>query len=107
MIFISDFLKRKAIDTVAKRLGTQFVQHLPIHRIKDEKRLTLEFETALGHIQGFQRKEKLGTFGKARLINTFQWALIENGYDKDVAHKISRDIAVRLTPSATRKKTPA
>ncbi|MDP5240598.1 hypothetical protein Q9Q94_13720 [Uliginosibacterium sp. 31-16] len=105
MGFISDFLNRKKIDELAERLGKQFTQRLPFHRAGDEKRFSGEFEIALGHIQGFQRKEKLGTFGKARLINGFQWALIENGYEKTLAHKISHSIATRLTASPAAEKT--
>ncbi len=105
MGFVSDFLNRKKIDTIAQRLGKQFSQRLPYHRVSDEKRFSGEFEIVLGHIQGVQRTEKLGTFGKARLINGFQWALIENGYDKSFAHKISHSIATRLSKRNAKQKS--
>lgn len=97
MGIIADFLRRKEIDALAKKLADQFAEKLPPVRLKDEKRFTLEFEVILGHIQGYQRKQKLGTYGKARLINGFQWALLEKQYDKELAHKLARDIATRLS----------
>jgi hypothetical protein len=98
MGLISDFIRRKEIDALAKRLSEQFAEKLPPVRLKDAKRFTQEFEIILGHIQGFQRKEHLGTFGKARLINNFQWALLEKGYDKELTQQLANDIATRLTP---------
>lgn len=98
MGLISDFLRRKEIDNFSKRLVEQFAEKLPPVRLKDAKRFAQEFETIFGHIQGFQRKEQLGTYGKARLINNFQWGLLEKDYDKEFVQQIANDIATRLTP---------
>lgn len=97
MSFLSDFLKRKTIDTQAQKLAVLFVERLPLARAEDEKRFNAEFEIIFGHLQGFHRKEALGTFGKARLINSFQWALVDKGYETGVAGELGREIASRLT----------
>jgi hypothetical protein len=97
MGLIADFLKRKDIDALAKRLANQFADRLPTYKVKDEKRLRAEFELILGQIQGYHRKEKLGALGQARLINGFQWELVEKGYDKDLSLKLGRDIASLLS----------
>lgn len=97
MGIIADFFRRKEIDALAKKLADQFADKLPPVRLNDKKRVTQEFEIILGHIQGYQRKQHLGTYGKARLINGFQWALLEKKYDKDLAHQLAQDIATRLS----------
>lgn len=106
MSIISDFLKRKAIDTQAARLSALFLQRLPLHRVHDEKKFNAEFEIVFGHIQGYQRKEKLGFYGKARLVNGFQWGLINAGYDKTSALKLGRQITSRLTSARIQMPTP-
>ena len=98
MGLISDFFRRKEIDRFSAGLVEQFAEKLPPVRLGDNKRFTQEFETIFGHIQGFQRKEKLGMYGKARLINNFQWGLIERNYDKEFVQRLANDIATRLTP---------
>lgn len=105
MSIIHDFIKRKAVDAQAAKLSALFLQRLPLHRVHDEKKFTLEFEIVFGHIQGYQRKEKLGFYGKARLVNGFQWGLINAGYDKTTALKLGRQITTRL--SSTPIKAPA
>lgn len=97
MSIIYDFIKRKAIDAQADKLSALFLQRLPLHRVHDDKKFTSEFEIVLGHIQGYQRKEKLGFYGKARLVNGFQWGLINAGYDKTTALKLGKQITTRLT----------
>ncbi len=98
MGFFADFSKRKEIDAFATTLASQLVQRLPVHRLDDEKRRRTEFEIALGHAQGYHRKARLGTFGKSRLINSFQWALIEMGYDGKLARQIGYEFAERIAP---------
>lgn len=96
MGFIADFRKRKEIDEFARSLAEQVLRRLPVAQVKDAKKLQAEIEIALGHAQGFQRKAQLGTFGKSRLVNTLQWALIERGYVPEVAKDIGYQLASRI-----------
>jgi hypothetical protein len=96
MGFIADFLRRKEIDEFARSLASQVLRRLPVEHLKDQKKLQAEIEIALGHAQGFQRKAQLGTFGKSRLANTFQWALIEQGYGAEIAKDIGYRIPSRI-----------
>ena len=96
MGLIADFVKRKEIDEFARSLAAQLQRRLPLESLKDQKKLHAEIEIALGHAQGFQRKAQLGTFGKSRLVNTFQWALIESGYAAEIAKDIGYRIASRI-----------
>lgn len=97
MGIISDFLKRKEIDATAFRLASNFAGRLPPHKARDPKRLMAELKIALGHLQGEHRKLALGMFGKARLMNRFQWGLIEKGYEDELAFKIGKDLITRLS----------
>lgn len=102
MGFLADFMQRKQIDSEAKTLAVQFAKRLPKERSGDAKRVAAEIQILLGHAKGFQRRSSLGLYGKSRLANTFQWTLIENGYDKALASEISREIASRLSISKSK-----
>jgi len=94
--YISDILSGKAIDEEAKRLAAQFIKRLPKERTGDSKRLTAETSILMGHALGYQRQARLGMIGKSRLANTFQWALVEEGYDQAVAKELGQKIARTL-----------
>ncbi len=100
MGLISDLIKKQKIAAAGEHAGQLMTQRLPAHRLKDEKRKSVEFEIALSHLQGFHRKEGLGFAGKAILINRFQWTLIDGGYDEEIARAIGRDMTLRLNRKA-------
>lgn len=96
MGLIADFRRRKEIDEFARTLAAQVLKRLPADLLSDEKKRRAEIEIALGHAQGFQRKAHLGAFGKSRLVNNLQWALIEGGYTTGIARSIGYEIATRI-----------
>jgi len=55
-------------------------------------------------MQGYQRKEQLGFYGEARLVNGFQWGLINAGYKQNEALKIGRQITARLRADHRKQK---
>lgn len=97
MSLLSDFIARKKIDEMGLELASQFMKRFPAARTGDRKRLATETEITLGHARGLVRAENLGTLGRSRLANSFQWALIEAGYDKALALELGRDLAIRLS----------
>ncbi len=96
MSLLSDFMARKEIDTLGEDLAKQFVKRLPVARSTDRKRIATESEVTLGHARGIVRARNLGTYGKSRLANSFQWALIDEGYDKPLAMELGTLLATRL-----------
>jgi hypothetical protein len=98
---LSDFIARKKIDQIGLELANQFMKRFPAARAGDRKRLATEIEITLGHARGLVRSENLGTLGRSRLANSFQWALIEAGYDKALALELGRDLAIRLSERRT------
>ncbi len=97
MSLLSDFIARKKIDQMGVDLANQFMKRFPAARSGDRKRLATESEITLGHARGLVRSENLGTVGRSRLANSFQWTLIEAGYDKALALSLGRDLAIRLS----------
>ena len=96
MGLISDLQSRKETIEQGKLLAREFGQRLTTERIADTKRVAAEFEVLAGNALGFQRRVKLGVLGTSSLVNTFQWALVEEGYPKDFAHEIGNQLAVKL-----------
>lgn len=97
MGLISDLMKKKSILAFAEHTAGLMTERLPVYKLKDEKRRNTEFEIALGHIQGFQRKENLGFLGKSMLINQFQWKLVDAGYGLESAREFGREMTLRLS----------
>jgi hypothetical protein len=96
----TDIKARKDIELFAKTLATQFAKRLPKEQSGDAKRVTVELQVAAGHAVGFQRSTKLGLYGRSQLANTFQWELIELGYDATFAKGLGHEIAVKLASSS-------
>ncbi len=96
MSLLSDFIARGNIDTLANDLADQFKKRLPPERAGDRKRLATEFETTLGHARGLCRSNNFGTYGKSRLANSFQWTLVDSGYERSIAMELGRELASRL-----------
>jgi hypothetical protein len=94
---LSDLLSHKAIQYQAVAAAKQFAKRLPRERIGNQKLLAAEFEITQGHLLGYKRQAKLGVFGTSSLINGFRWGLIEAGYDKTLAAKLSHELALKLS----------
>ena len=99
MGLLSDILSHKAIQYQAVAAAKQFVKRLPHERVGNQKLLAAEFEITQGHLLGYKRQAKLGVFGISSLINGFRWGLIEAGYDKALAAKLSHELALKLSAS--------
>jgi hypothetical protein len=93
---LSDLLSRGEIDQQGRDLARKFVNRVPKEKTEDAKRVTAEFELLVGDAVGYQRRANLGVLGKSRLVNSFQWALISEGYDQEFAKEIGGQLAVTL-----------
>lgn len=96
MGFVSDLFSRNAIGTQGKDLARQFAKRLTKDRVNDSKRVAAEFDILVGHALGYERKTGLGVFGKSHLVNSFQWALIDEGYAEEFAKEIGNQLAMKL-----------
>lgn len=92
----SDLLSRKTIQKQANMAAKQFAKRLPPERAGNEKLFAAEFGIVQGHLLGYKRQGNLGVLGTSSLINGFRWGLIEAGYDRTLAHQLSRELAIKL-----------
>ena len=64
---------------------------------KAERKLGRALDDLHSQALEFRQAQKLGVYGKARLGNTFKWALEERGYDKAFIEEVTRGLVVRLS----------
>jgi hypothetical protein len=64
-------------------------------------RMTRIVEDACKKAQDFQKANRLGWLGKAKLGNTFKWALQEKGYQKDFADFATEALIVYISKKAS------
>jgi hypothetical protein len=86
---IFDFGKRETVDAFAVKLANELAQRYPPElelqqpRKRNPQRLAKAFDATFNNAIDFQRENKLGIYGKARLGNTFKWELKRLGYPDD------------------------
>src|SRR6478736_749888 len=90
--------KRSMIDEFALKLAADLAQRYPaeLENTKPPKRnpqrLAKAFDDTFNRAIDFQREEKLGIYGKARLGNTFKWELKRLGYPDDFVDLTTRSL---------------
>lgn len=57
-----------------------------------QRRLEGVIQPIMNDLTAFQKEHRLGLIGKARLGNTFRWALIEKGYSQGFAEALTEGI---------------
>jgi hypothetical protein len=100
---ISDIMARGKIQAEGKEMARQFALRVSKERIGEAKHVAAEFNILAGHAVGFRRKTNLGVIGTSQLVNSFQWSLIEEGWNKDFAKDIGNQLAVKLAGAAAAK----
>lgn len=91
---IVDFAKTLA-DQVSKRYPPALEQQAG--KRPSVARLTRIIEDVCGKAIEFQKENRLGWFGKARLGNTFRWALKEKGYRDDFVELATEALIVLVS----------
>jgi hypothetical protein len=100
---ISDFMARRKIQAEGREMARQFARRVSKERIGETKHVAAEFGILAGHAVGFRRKSNLGVIGTSQLVNSFQWGLIEEGWNKDFAKDIGNQLAVKLAGGTSPK----
>ena len=86
---LSDFGRRGLIDEFALKLAAELAERYPAElenakpKKRNPQRLAKAFDATFNNAIQFQRENKLGIYGKARLGNTFKWELKRLGYPAD------------------------
>jgi len=100
------FSGSKKINEFAKELaGNLSKRYPPALDVNPEKkisanRLTKVLEEALSSAGQFQRDNRLGLFGKAKLGNEFKWQLKELGYSEKFIEVATEGLLVYVTRGA-------
>jgi len=96
-------MSRGKIQAEGKEMARQFALRVSKDRIGETKHVAAEFNILAGHAVGFRRKTQLGVIGTSQLVNSFQWGLIDDGWNKDFAKDIGNQLAVKLAGGTTAK----
>lgn len=98
---VNDFAKSLAAD-IAKRYPPAIANN-PEQMIS-HKRLTTILEETFKRAAEFQKGQKLGWFGRAKLVNEFQWELKDIGYESKFVELAAEGLLVYVTrgPDAAR-----
>ena len=88
----------------AKIFGTALAKHfidgVPVAAARGNKSFEVKtgkvFKQMAAQIAGFKRQHKLNTFKKAQLSNTFQWCLLDAGFDKAYVDKLMQWLVLQL-----------
>jgi hypothetical protein len=92
----------KHVEEFANELAQSLAKRYPSameankSRPVSEARLTKILEDVLVRAQGFQRENRLGMFGKAKLGNEFRWRLKELGYSDKFIEVATEGLMVYL-----------
>lgn len=92
----------KEVDRFAKSLAEEVAKQYPpvldqsTGRTLSEKRLTRILEDICMKAVAFKDEHNLGVYKKARLGNTFRWALEELGYSKKFIETATEGLVVYL-----------
>lgn len=92
----------KHVEEFANELAQSLAKRYPSameankSRPVSEARLTKILEDVLVRAQGFQRENRLGMFGKAKLGNEFRWRLKELGYSEKFIEVATEGLMVYL-----------
>jgi len=110
MGLISSLFRPAPLKAFAEQMVEDIVKRYPQRLDADAgkrpsvNRLTRIVEDVCNKAQAFQQEHKLGWLGKARLSNTFKWALKERGYQDDFVNLATEALVVYLSKPMTVKK---
>lgn len=89
-------------DTFAKAVADDLAGRIPAPMGEHQKKITPErmgnaHEAITARASAFGRVQKPNWYKKAHLGNTFRWALLEKGYDKEFADTWTHNLLVAIS----------
>ena len=107
MSFFSDAFSKVPAE-FAQSIADKIVRQFPptsepqLAKKGAQRRLEGVLQPIMNDLVGFQRANKLGWIGKARLGNAFRWALTDKGYSKEFIEALTEGV-VRTISTTTAK----
>lgn len=96
-------LTAKDVERFAKELADEVAKRYPVEMANDkqkkvsEKRLTKILERIYGKAVEYKQRNGLGFYRKAKLGNSFRWALDEIGYSKEFIEVATQGMIVYIS----------
>lgn len=92
--------RSRDIEQFATELAREFSRVYSVADAKSErntvKKLAHAIDAACERAAAFQKENKLGVYGKAKLGTSFKWELKELGYDNEFVDEFTRNVLLRL-----------
>lgn len=90
----------KAAEQFGAELAREFAARMPLDRKLNERQFETKAKAAIGQLQGsvakFRESHPLNVYKKAKLGNTFQWALRDAGYPPEYVAKLTDLLMIQL-----------
>lgn len=103
-----NWLNTDEVDQFAKAIAADLIGRVPLlsesQRPLTPERLQNAHQAIVSRAGAFARTHDLNWYKKARLGNTFRWALLEKGYDKPFADTWTHNVLVALAGAAKDRK---
>lgn len=89
-------------DAFAKAIADDLMGRIPVRDIGGQKKMTPDrlrnAHTALiDRARAFARTHNLNWYKKAHLGNTFRWAMLERGYEKEFVDTWTRNLLIAVS----------
>jgi hypothetical protein len=94
----------KDVDALARRMVDDMIKRIPPANFgsggrKAESKKDRTHDLVLRQAGEFARDHKLNVYTKARLANSFKWALLDAGYPKDFVDRMTVELAAVVAAS--------
>lgn len=94
------------LEAAAETLATMFERHVPVDKWQNDKLAQSALRDMSAYAKGERRKNGWGGIKLAILGNKVLWKLVERGYPKDFAKKVSTEMSIFLAHDRVRPSTP-
>jgi hypothetical protein len=100
------YFDTKDVDALADRMAGEMVRRVPPASVGDEGRKAeakqqRTQDVLMQEVHDFARRETLNVYKKARLANRFKWALLEAGYPKEFADRLTYELATAVSTATS------
>ncbi len=88
-------------DKFGKELASILVEYMSANKQgKSDKKISKKHDAVVNRlsnmIAGYRDEHKLNFYKKAKLANSFKWALLDSGFSNDFVNEITRVLVMQL-----------
>ena len=104
-----DWFDTKAIDEFARSIAAELTKRVPPSSLDSGKKRTVgqlksSHHAIFSRAENFARTTELNVYKRARLGNSFRWALKEAGYPRDLVEAWTYELATMITIESTARR---